>query len=101
MTTVGTPPQWDGFSPGHRARLAGVFPAPEEILRTGHADMPVGTPVTYRDINLQAYRGTIIALGTQPRGGDCLVQWHKPLEVRAEQCTCNLPGLKPNDEGRT
>ena len=45
---------------------------------------------TYADINLREYRGTIVQIGPQPQGGDCMVHWHKPIDVYSVQCLCHL-----------
>jgi hypothetical protein len=50
----------------------------------------IGDSVTYRDSNLRDYVGTLEALGRTPRGGDCWVQWHRPLPGRSEECLANL-----------
>ena len=46
--------------------------------------------VTYRDINLQRYRGILRAIGHTPHGGNCTVQWTVPLPVAGEECMDNL-----------
>jgi hypothetical protein len=50
----------------------------------------IGDQVGYRDINLQGYRGVIVRLGRPPHGGECVVQWHRPLDVRGDACLAHL-----------
>ena len=49
----------------------------------------VGTSVTYADINLRHYHGTVSAIGRTKNGGDCLVQWSQYPFV-SEECMFNL-----------
>jgi hypothetical protein len=50
----------------------------------------IGDSVTYRAMSLRNYVGTLEALGRTPRGGDCWVQWNRPLPGRSEECLMNL-----------
>ena len=50
----------------------------------------VGDHVTYADLNLSTYRGTIVARGRTTHGGDCTVAWTSPLAVTSEECLKNL-----------
>ena len=49
----------------------------------------VGSSVTYADINLRHYHGTVSAIGRTKNGGDCLVQWSQYPFV-SEECMFNL-----------
>lgn len=43
--------------------------------------LKVGDTVTYSDVNLYDYRGTLVAIERGPRGSDCFVNWHSPRVV--------------------
>ena len=49
----------------------------------------VGSSVTYADINLRHYHGTVFSIGRTKNGGDCLVQWSQYPFV-SEECMFNL-----------
>jgi len=46
-----------------------------EIQSNSTDPLKAGDSVTYADVNLWSYRGTIREIGTRPNGGNCLVAW--------------------------
>ena len=57
--------------------------------------MKINAKVTYRDINLRDYRGTLLFIGHTPHGGDCTVRWSRPIDVTGAQCLDNLMTICP------
>lgn len=53
----------------------------------------VGDRVTYADVNLSAYRGTLLEIARQTNGGNCLVRWEIGYQGIAEECLNNLREL--------
>ena len=52
--------------------------------------MKINAKVTYKNINLRDYRGTLIAVGPTPYEGNCTVRWTRPMDVTGAQCMDNL-----------
>ena len=51
----------------------------------------VGQQVSYADINLRAYKGVVVAVGSTSKGGDCMVQWARYQgQFASEECSGNL-----------
>jgi hypothetical protein len=46
--------------------------------------------VTYAEINLADYHGTLMTLGRTPHGGDYRVRWDASPDILSEECVANL-----------
>lgn len=53
-----------------------------------------GDVVTYADVNLWSYRGVVIDVGPQAKGGDCSIRWNRSNGPTGE-CLNNLRIVVP------
>ena len=49
-----------------------------------------GDRVTYRDLSLREYRGTILLIERTPHGGDCRIAWDRSPVPRVQECLKHL-----------